>query len=97
MKTVLIKPIVSEKTNALQEQVQQYVFQVARNANKLEIKDAIETMYSVSVCSVNTMVMPSKDKTKFTKAGIIEGRKSSFKKAVVTLKDGDFIDFYENI
>lgn len=97
MKKVLIKPVITEKSTALQEDIQQYMFVVNTKANKLEIKSAIEEAYGVTVESVNTAIMPSKDKMRFTKAGVIEGRKSSYKKAIVKLADGDEIDFYANI
>ena len=97
MDQVLIKPVITEKSTRLQEDMQQYVFVVHMGANKLEIKDAIEKMYGVTVESVNTSIVPSKDKMRFTASGIIEGRKSAYKKAIVKLMDGDEIDFYANI
>jgi len=97
MKEVLVKPVVTEKSTAIQEDLQQYVFVVNKNANKLEIKKAVEDMYGVTVESVNTTVMPSKMKSRFTKSGLIVGRKSSYKKAFVKLADGEEIDFYANI
>lgn len=97
MKQVLIKPVITEKSTALQEDIQQYVFVVNKQANKLEIRKAIEEMYGVTVDSINTSVVPSKSKMRYTKSGIIDGRKSSYKKAIVKLVDGDEIDFYANI
>lgn len=94
MKQILIRPVVTEKSTALQEDIQQYVFVVNKDANKIEIKDAIESMYGVNVESVNTSILPSKSKSRFTKSGVINGRKKSYKKAFVTLVDGEEIDIY---
>jgi large subunit ribosomal protein L23 len=70
---------------------------VAKKANKLEIKRAIESFYGVTVVDVNTTVVPAKNKTRFTKAGFISGRKPGFKKAMVTVAEGDAIDLYASI
>jgi len=94
---VLIKPILTEKANAQQEKLKRYAFKVNRRANKLEIKKAIEDFYGVSVVDVNTLVAPGKNKTKFTKAGFIKGVRPAYKKALVTLAEGDTIDLYANI
>ena len=94
---VLIKPIVSEKSNGLTDKRRTYAFRVARKANKLEVKKAIEEFYGVSVVDVNTMVVPGKSKNRFTKAGFISGQKPAFKKAYVTVAEGDTIDLYGNI
>ncbi|MGZ8534501.1 MAG: 50S ribosomal protein L23 [Flavitalea sp.] len=94
---VLIKPIVTEKTNKLTDVRRTYAFRVDRKANKLEIKRAIEGFYGVNVIDVNTVVVPGKAKTKFTKAGFISGRKSAFKKAYVTVAEGENIDLYGNV
>ncbi len=94
---VLIKPILSEKANAQQEKLRRYAFRVAKEANKLEIQKAIETFYGVTVIKVNTVVVPGKNKTRFTKAGLVKGRKPSFKKAMVTVAEGETIDMYANI
>lgn len=94
---ILIKPILTEKANSQQEKLRRYAFKVARKANKLEIKTAIEKFYGVNVVDVNTVVVPAKSKTRFTKAGYIEGRKSAFKKAMVTIAEGETIDLYANI
>jgi len=97
MKEVLVKPVVTEKSTALQDNQQKYVFVVNKTANKIEIKDAIESMYGVTVESVNTTIIPSKEKSRFTKSGLILGRKKAYKKAFITLVDGDEIDIYANI
>ena len=94
---VLIKPIVTEKSNKLSDQRRTYAFRVNRKANKLEVKKAIEDFYGVSVIDVNTIVVPGKAKTKFTKAGFISGRKPAYKKAYVTVAEGETIDLYANI
>ena len=70
---------------------------VNKAANKVEIKKAVEGMYNVTVASVNTIVMPAKAKNRNTRSGLIKGRVSSFKKAVITLADGEEIDFYGDI
>jgi large subunit ribosomal protein L23 len=94
---VLIKPILSEKANAQQEKLRRYAFRVSRKANKLEIKRAVESFYGVTVVDVNTAVAPGKNKSRFTKAGVISGRKPAFKKAFVTVAEGDNIDLYSSI
>lgn len=94
---VLIKPILTEKANAQQEKLRRYAFRVAKKANKLEIKKAIEEFYGVTVTDVNTAVAPGKNKTRYTKAGFIQGAKPSYKKAFVTVAEGESIDLYANI
>ena len=91
---VLIKPILTEKANAQQEKLRRYAFKVNRKANKLEIKKAIEGFYGVNVIDVNTAVIPGKNKTRFTKAGYIQGQKPAYKKALVTVAEGEAIDLY---
>ncbi|MCX8019916.1 MAG: 50S ribosomal protein L23 [Chitinophagaceae bacterium] len=94
---VLIKPIITEKANTLQDKRKCYAFKVARKANKLEIKNAVEKFYGVTVTRVNTAIIPGKKKTRYTKTGILEGKKPAYKKAYVTLAEGDSIDIYSNI
>jgi large subunit ribosomal protein L23 len=94
---VLIKPIVTEKSNKLSDQRRTYAFRVARKANKLEVKKAVEDFYGVNVIDVNTVVVPGKTKSKFTKAGFISGRKPAYKKAYITVAEGETIDLYANI
>lgn len=94
---VLIKPILTEKANAQQEKLRRYAFRVDRKANKLEIKKAIEQFYGVTVTDVNTSVVPGKNKTRFTKAGFVKGQKPAFKKALVTVAEGETIDLYGTI
>lgn len=93
---VLIKPILSEKANKQAEKTNRYSFVVNKKANKLEIKKAIESFYGVTVDSVNTIIVPSKAKAKYTKAGFIVGRKPSKKKAIVTVANGETIDLYSS-
>lgn len=94
---ILIKPVVTEKMTALTEKLNRYSFVVNKDANKVEIKKAVESMYGVTVKDVNTMIIAGKNKSRYTKTGIIEGRTSAKKKAIITLAEGDVIDFYSNI
>ena len=96
-KDILIKPIISEKAEYLSDTLGQYSFVVNKKANKVEIRKAIEDMYSVTVESVNTANMPSKSRLRNTKSGIIRGSVSSYKKAIVTLSEGETIDFFGDI
>ena len=93
---IIIKPLVTEKMTAITEKLNRFGFIVRPEANKLEIKSEIETLYNVTVVDVNTLKY-SGNKSRYTKAGIINGRTSAYKKAIVTLKEGDTIDFYSNI
>ena len=94
---VLIKPILTEKANGQQEKLRRYAFKVARKANKLEIKKAVESFYGVTVMDVNTAVVPAKTKSSSTKSGFIVGRKPAYKKAMVTVAEGETIDLYSTI
>ena len=95
---VIEKPIVTEKQTAITEKMDnRYGFRVSPDANKLEIKKAIEDMYNVTVVDVNTINYSGKKKSRYTKSGIINGKQSAFKKAIVTLKEGETIDFFSNI
>lgn len=93
---VLIKPILSEKANKQAEKANRYTFVVDRKANKLEIKKAVESFYGVQVENVNTSVVPSKLKSKYTKAGYVVGRKSAKKKATVQVAIGETIDIFNS-
>jgi large subunit ribosomal protein L23 len=93
---ILLKPILTEKLTA-QESLNRYGFFVDRSANKIQIKKAVEEMYGITVESVNTMRYAGKSKSRYTKAGIIAGKANAFKKAIITVKKGDKIDFYSNI
>jgi len=94
---ILIKPLVTEKMTIQGEKLNRYGFVVDRNANKLEIKKAVEEMYGVTVKEVNTVNYHGKRKSRFTKAGLLTGRTNHFKKAIVTLAGDDKIDFYSSI
>ena len=95
--SILIKPIVTEKMTAQGEKLNRYGFIVDVNANKLQIKNAVEEMYNVSVADVNTVNYHGKKKSRFTKAGLLRGRANHFKKAYITLAGDEKIDFYANI
>ena len=95
---IIIKPIVTEKQTAISEKFpNRYGFRVSPDANKLEIKKAVEEMYGVHVADVNTMNYSGKNKSRYTKSGLIQGKTSAFKKAIVTLNEGETIDFFSNI
>ena len=94
---ILIKPIVTEKMTDQADTLNRYGFIVDRRANKIQIKKAVEDMYSVNVKDVNTMRYAGKMKSRYTKSGILEGSTKSFKKAIITLVEGEVIDFYSNI
>jgi large subunit ribosomal protein L23 len=94
---ILLKPVVSEKMTNLGEELNRYGFVVSFTANKIEIKKAVEKAYGVSVESVNTMIYAGKSKSRNTKAGLIKGKTNKFKKAIITVAEGDVIDFYSNI
>lgn len=93
----IIKPLVTEKMTKLTEKQNMFGFIVRPEANKIEIKKEVEALYNVNVVAVNTCRYAGKNKTRYTKAGLIKGRTNAFKKAVVTLKEGETIDFYSNI
>ncbi len=95
--SVLIKPIVTEKMTELSEKRNQFGFIVERQANKIEIKNAIEEMYDVSVININTLRYGGKAKSRFSRTGVVQGKAAAYKKAIVTLIEGDKIDFYSNI
>ncbi|MBQ2484248.1 MAG: 50S ribosomal protein L23 [Muribaculaceae bacterium] len=92
-----IIPIVTEKANAISEKTNRYSFKVSPDANKHEIKDAIEKLYEVTVVGVSTMNYSGKSKQRYTRRGLQRGKTAAFKKAVVTLAEGQTIDFYSNI
>ena len=95
---IIIKPIVTEKQTMITDKMPNRVgFRVSPDANKLEIRTAIEELYGVKVIDVNTMNYSGKRKSRYTKSGVVNGKEASFKKAIVTLKEGDTIDFFSNI
>jgi large subunit ribosomal protein L23 len=94
--SLIVKPIITEKANALTEDLGRYSFEVHKNANKVEIKKVIEQTYGVTVAAVNTMRYAGKLKRN-RKTWQLDGKTAAYKKAVVTLKEGDVIDIYGNI
>ena len=94
---ILIKPIITEKMTEQGEEMNKYGFIVNINANKIQIRKAVEEMYGVTVESVNTMLYRGKQRSRYTRSGLIRGKENNYKKAVVTLVEGDTIDFYSNI
>lgn len=94
--SVLKKPLVTEKVSALNEKGK-YGFIVDDSANKIQIKKAVEDMYGVTVEDVNTMKYQGKAKSRYTSSRVIKGRTASYKKAIVTVAEGDIIDFYSGI
>ncbi len=93
MKNILIKPLVTEKVTVLNEKGK-YGFVVDKSANKIQIKQAVEKQYGVNVEEVKTLIAPGKKKTRYTKAGIMSGKTSSYKKAIIKVAEGEIIDFY---
>ncbi len=94
---ILIRPVVTEKMTQLGEKLNKYGFIVEKKANRLQVKQAVEDIYGVKVESVNTMRYGGKRKVRYTRAGVLAGKTNSFKKAIVTLKEGEKIDFFSNI
>lgn len=97
MKTILVKPIITEKNTANQESLNKYAFEVGRDSNKIEIANAIEKKFNVRVIQVNTIVSKGKRKSQMTKKGRFEGYRADRKKAIVTLHKEDKIDFLGNV
>ena len=95
--SIIIKPIVTEKITKDGEVFNRFGFIVNKKANKVEIKKAVEAAYNVSVTDVNTMVYRADRTVKYTKSGLISGKTSAYKKAIVQVKEGETIDFYNNI
>lgn len=93
----IIKPLVSEKMNGVTEKYNKFGFIVRPKATKTQIKAEVEALYNVTVVDVNTMVYAGKNKSRYTKVGLLRGRTNAYKKAIVTLKEGETIDFYSNI
>ena len=95
--SVIIKPLVTEKMTKITEKMSnRYGFIVEKKADKLQIAKAVGALYDVKVVKVNTLIAPAKKRNRYTKAGIISGRVPSYKKAIVTLAEGNTIDFYSN-
>ncbi|MDD2961666.1 MAG: 50S ribosomal protein L23 [Muribaculaceae bacterium] len=94
---ISIEPIVTEKANAISEKLNRYTFRVSPDANKFQIKSLVEKIYGVKVVAVNTANYIGKNKSRYTKSGLIKGKAAAFKKALVTIAEGETIDFYSNI
>ncbi|HZY81624.1 MAG TPA: 50S ribosomal protein L23 [Cyclobacteriaceae bacterium] len=94
--SILKRPLVTEKVSSLNEKGK-YGFIVDIEAGKDDIRTAVEKMYNVKVTKVNTISVMGKQKVRYTKAGVLAGQKPNYKKAIVTLKEGDVIDFYSNV
>jgi len=94
---ILKKPLLTEKVAQLTEKLNRYAFKVDHRANKIQIKAAVEAMFGVNVKAVNTMKYSGKLKSRNTKGGMVSGRAATYKKAIITLKDGETIDFYSAI
>ncbi|MCB0516152.1 MAG: 50S ribosomal protein L23 [Chitinophagales bacterium] len=94
---VLKKPIITEKSNQHSEKLNRFTFEVDKRANKKDIKKAVEELFDVEVERINTSIRPAKTKRRYTKKGIIEGKKPAQKRAVIFLKEGHTINYYENI
>ena len=94
---ISIKPIVTEKATQLSERLNRYTFRVSPEANKYQIKSLVEKLYGVKVVNVNTLVVRGKNKSRWTKSGLLRGKTAAWKKAFITLADGETIDFYSNI
>ena len=97
MEQILIRPVLTEKATASAEGANRYTFVVDKKANKLQIKKAVENLYKVNVENVRTMIAPAKRIVRYTKAGVLEGRKPSLKKAVIEVRAGETVDIYANL
>ena len=97
MMSILIKPVITEKMTTAAEEQNCFAFVVNRKANKIQIRKAVEEQYDVVVDTVRTMVCIGKKRVRGTKSGMIVGKTSTYKKAIVQLAEGDTIDFYSNI
>ena len=94
---ILIKPVITEKATADSEDNNRFAFVVDKNANKIQIKNAIEELYGVNIENIRTMLVPGKRKMRYTKNGILSGNTGSYKKAIVQVRSGETIDLYSNI
>ena len=94
MYEVIRAPLITEKTTIVREDGRTLVFEVSRDANKIDIARAVERQFRVTVTNVRTMNFKGKTKTQMTRRGRFTGKTSHFKKAIVTLKEGDKIDFF---
>jgi len=98
MKDIIMKPLITEKMTTVSEKFgNRYGFVVVKTATKDEIRSAVEELYDVNVVSINTLIYAGKRKSRGTKRGFVAGHTRAFKKAVVTLKKNQVIDFYSNV
>ena len=97
MRNVLVKPLITEKMNDLSEGQSKYGFVVDVNANKIEIAKALKAKFDVDAVAINTIKMKGKRKSQFTRKGRFEGKTPSYKKAIVTLKEGQTIDLFGEV
>jgi len=97
MKQIIIKPIISEKSTSGADILNKYAFVVAKDVNKIEIGKAVAAYYNVQVVDVNTAIMPAKAKSRMTKTAVVKGRKPAYKKAIVTLAEGESIDVFPSV
>jgi large subunit ribosomal protein L23 len=95
--SILKKPLITEKFTTISEKLKKYGFVVDKHATKDEIKREVEKIYGVSVKNINTMISAGKSKTRYSKRGFFSGSKATVKKAIVTLEDGQEIDFFKNV
>ena len=94
---ISIKPVITEKATRLQDRLQVYTFRVSPDADKNQIRHLVESLYGVKVVRVNTAVVRAKNKSRGTKSGLLRGNTAKWKKAFVTVAEGQNIDFYSNI
>ncbi len=94
---IMIEPIVTEKATKLTDKLNRYTFRVSTEANKYQIKSLVEKLYGVKVVNVNTAVVRGKNKSRYTKSGLLRGKTQGYKKAFITIGEGETIDFYSNI
>lgn len=94
---ISIKPIITERATKLSEKRNCYTFRVSPEANKCQIKSLVEQVYGVKVLNVNTAVMRAKNKSRWTKSGLLKGKTAQWKKAFVTVADGETIEFFSNL
>ncbi|MCM1348752.1 MAG: 50S ribosomal protein L23 [Firmicutes bacterium] len=94
---ITIKPIVTEKATQLTDKLNRYTFRVSPDANKYQIKTLVEQIYGVKVVKVNTAVVRGKNKSRWTKSGLLRGKTEAYKKAFITVEEGQTIDFYSNL
>lgn len=94
---IMIKPVVTEKATAMSEKLNRYTFRVSPEASKEQIKQLVQSLYSVKVVGINIANYNGKKKSRYTKTGLLRGKTAAFKKAFVTVAEGETIDFYSNI